>query len=406
MTVNVKFRFSLQRLFLVVCGLAVVAALAYAFMPQPIAVDVATVSRGPLQVTVEEDGKTRIKERYVISAPLAGNMRRIELHEGDAVSRGITLVATIEPHDPDLLDAREIAEREAKVKSAEAALRLAESAREKAKAALDFAEAELGRIQQAYRSNSASRFELDDANLHYRTAAEEYRGAAFSEEIARFELDLARAALIRTRPGDENSPDAWEVEIRSPIDGQVLRVFQESAAMVTAGTQLIEVGDPADLELEIDVLSQDAVRVSPGAKVIVEDWGGEAPLLGTVRVVEPSGFTKISALGVEEQRVNVIADLNEPRTQRAALGDGYRVEARIVVWEGRDVLKVPASALFRRQGAWAVFRVDGRRAVLQSVEIGRQGQLEAEVLDGLYEGDRVIVYPSDKIRNGVAVIAQ
>jgi HlyD family secretion protein len=401
----VKFRFSLQRLFLVVCGLAVVAALAYAFLPQPIAVDVATVSRGPLQVTVEEDGNTRIKERYVISAPLSGNMRRIELHEGDAVARGETLIVTIEPHDPNLLDAREIAEREAKVKSAEAALRLAASRREKAKAALDFAEAELGRIQQAYQRNSASRYELDDANLHYCTGAEEYRGTAFSEEIAQFELDLARAALIRSRPSDASSPDAWEVEIRSPIDGQVLRVVQESAAMVTAGTQLVEVGDPADLELEIDVLSQDAVRIRPGAKVIVEDWGGDAPLLGTVRVVEPSGFTKISALGVEEQRVNVIADLNEPRTQRDALGDGYRVEARIVVWEGRDVLKVPASALFRRQGEWAVYRLDGRRAVLQTVEIGRQGNLEAEVLGGLDEGDRVIVYPGDKIHDGIAVVS-
>jgi HlyD family secretion protein len=401
----VKFRFSLQRLFLVVCGLAVVAALAYAFMPQPIAVDVAMVSRGPLQVTVEEDGKTRIKERYVISAPLAGNMRRIELREGDMVSRGETLVATIEPHDPDLLDAREVAEREAKVKSAEAALRLEESTREKAEAALNFAEAELGRIQRAHQSKAASRSELDDANLLYRTRAEEYRGAAFSEEIAQFELDLARAALIRTRPSEANAPAAWEVEIRSPIDGQVLRVFQESAAMVTAGTQLLEVGDPADLELEIDVLSQDAVRIRQGAKVIVDDWGGDAPLPGTVRVVEPSGFTKISALGVEEQRVNVIADLNEPRPRRAALGDGYRVEARIVVWEGRDVLKVPASALFRRQGKWAVFRADGRRAVLQDVEIGRQGNLEAEVLRGLQEGDRVIIYPSDKIHDGVAVIS-
>jgi HlyD family secretion protein len=401
----VKFRFSLQRLFLVVCGLAVLAALAYAFMPQPIAVDVAMVSRGPLQVTVEEDGKTRIKERYVISAPLSGNMRRIELHEGDSVARGETLIVTIEPHHPDLLDAREIAEREAKVKSAEAALRLEASAREKAKAALDFAEAELGRVQQAYQRNSASRYELDDANLLYRTGAEEYRGAAVSGEIAQFELDLARAALIRTRPGEENTADTWEVEIRSPIDGRVLRVFQESAAMVTAGTQLVEVGDPADLELEIDVLSQDAVGIRPGAMVIVDDWGGDAPLLGTVRVVEPSGFTKISALGVEEQRVNVIADLNESPTQRAALGDGYRVEARIVVWEGRDVLKVPVSALFRRQGEWAVFRVDGRRAVLQAVEIGRQGNLEAAVLGGLNGGDRVIVYPSDKIRDGGAVVS-
>jgi HlyD family secretion protein len=400
----VKFRFSLQRLFLAVFGLAALAALAYAFLPQPIPVEAATASRGPLQVTVDEDGKTRIKERYVISAPLAGNMRRIDLHAGDAVARGETLIATIEPLDPDLLDAREIAEREAKVKSAEAALRLAEATLEKAKAALDFAEGELGRIQQAFRSKSASQYELDDALLLYRTRSEEYRGAAFSGEIARFELELAHAALLRARPPEVTAPHEWEVEIRAPINGQVLRVFQESASMVTAGTPLLEVGDPSDLELEIDVLSRDAVRIHPGAKVLVEEWGGEAPLLGRVRVVEPSGFTKISALGVEEQRVNVIIDLNESPAKRASLGDSFRVEVRIVVWEGRDVLKVPTSALFRQAGRWAVYRIVDGRAALQAVEIGRQGNLETEALSGLGEGDRVIVYPSDKIRDGSAVL--
>jgi HlyD family secretion protein len=342
----------------------------------------------------------------VISAPLAGNLRRMELHAGDAVTRGETLVVAIEPQDPDLLDAREIAEREAKVKSAEATLRLAETTREKAKAGLDFAEAELGRIQQLVQSKASSPHELDDAMLLFRTRSEEYRGAAFSEQIAQFELDLARAALLRARPSEENAPDHWDVEIRSPISGRVLRVFQESAAMVAAGTPLIELGDPSDLELEIDVLSRDAVRIRPGAKVRVEDWGGDAPLLGVVRVVEPSGFTKVSALGVEEQRVNVIVDLKEPPTRRTALGDAYRVEARIVVWEGDDVLKVPSSALFRHGQQWAVFRLIKWRASLQTVEIGRQGSLEAEVLHGLREGDQVIIYPSDKVRDGAAVVVR
>jgi HlyD family secretion protein len=399
----VKFRFSLRRLLLAVCGVGVLAALAYAFMPQPVSVDVAMVTRGPLAVTVDEDGKTRIKDRYIISAPLAGNLRRVELHAGDPVTRGEAVVAAIEPQDPGLLDAREIAEREAKVKSAEANLRLAKAEREKAKAALEFTEADLGRVQRLVQSKSASRHEVEEAMLQFRARSEEFRGAAFSEEIAQFELELAQATLLRARPDEANSPGSWDVEIRSPITGRVLRVFQESAAMVAAGTPLLEVGDPADLELEIDVLSRDAVRIRPGAKVIVEDWGGDAPLLGTVRVVEPSGFTKLSALGVEEQRVNVIADLKDPSARRAALGDAYRVEARIVVWESDDALQVPVSALFRHGQAWAVFRVENGRARLQTVEVGRQGAHDAEALQGLNEGDQVIVYPSDKVRDGVAV---
>ncbi len=401
-----KFRFSLRRLLLVVCGVGVLSALAYAFMPRPLSVDVATVERGHMAVTIDEDGKTRIKERYVIAAPLSGILRRVELHAGDPVVRNETVVAIVEPRDPDLLDAREIAEREAKVKSTEAALRLAQMMREKAKAALDYTESELGRLQPLVQTKAISQQQLENVERIFRICEKEYRGAVFSEEIAQFELELARAALVRTRPGEENSAHADDFEIRSPIEGRVLRVFHESAAMVASGEPILEVGDPSDLELEIDVLSQDAVRIPPGAKVLVDDWGGETPLIGTVRVVEPSGFTKISALGVEEQRVNVIVDLDEPSTRRASLGDAYRVEARIIIWESDGVLKVPASALFRHAQKWAVFRVTNNRALLQFVKMGRQGQLECEVLEGLEEGDRVIVYPSDQVRDGVAVMVQ
>jgi HlyD family secretion protein len=393
-------------LLLVVCGVGVLSALAYAFMPRPLSVDVATVERGHMAVTIDEDGKTRIKERYVIAAPLSGILRRVELHAGDPVVRNETVVAIVEPRDPDLLDAREIAEREAKAKSTEAALRLAQMMREKAKAALDYTESELGRLQPLVQTKAISQQQWENVERIVRICEKEYRGAVFSEEIAQFELELARAALVRTRPGEENAAHMDDVEIRSPIEGRVLRVFHESAAMVTSGEPILEVGDPSDLELEIDVLSQDAVRIPPGAKVLVDDWGGETPLIGTVRVVEPSGFTKISALGVEEQRVNVIVDLDEPSTRRTTLGDAYRVEARIVIWESDTVLKVPASALFRHAQQWAVFRVTNRRASLQFVQVGRQGLLECEVLKGLEEGDHVIIYPSDQVRDGVAVIVQ
>jgi HlyD family secretion protein len=227
---------------------------------------------------------------------------------------------------------------------------------------------------------------------------------ATGEEIARFELDLARAALLRTRPAEDYpNDDAWQLEIVSPITGRVLKVMQESATVVAAGTELIELGDPADLEVVIDVLSADAVRVEPGDAVLLEHWGGDEPLRGTVRLVEPSGFLKISALGVEEQRVNVIIDLDEPPEEWASLGDAFRVEARIVVWEEPDVLQVPLGALFRSGGQWSVFVVRGERVELVPVEIGRRTELAAQILGGLAEGERVVVHPSDQVTNGAEV---
>jgi HlyD family secretion protein len=245
---------------------------------------------------------------------------------------------------------------------------------------------------------------LDEAKLLYRTRAEEFKAARFAEEISRFELAQAKAALLRSRPDSEGAAFEWRFEIRAPITGQVLRVFQESAAIVQAGAQLIEVGDAGDLEVEIDVLSSDAVKVTPGDVVLLEHWGGDVPLRGIVRVVEPSAFTKLSALGVEEQRVNVIADFADPADRRGSLGDAYRVDARIIVWQGDNVLQVPTSALFRRGDKWAVFRVENGYAALHEIEVGQRNALEAEVVKGLEAGDRVIVYPGDRIEDGVGVV--
>ncbi len=397
---------------------AVVGGLIWSFWPQPLAVELATVSRGPLRVTVDEDGKTRIRERYVVSTPLAGRLLRIDPEPGDPVLSGTTLLATIEPKDPEILDARELAQAEAKVQAAEAKWEAARKLTErveadagKARAEWDYAETELARIRKLAANSTISDQELDEAELLYRTSAQTLRSATLAQEVAKFEsnvakfeLEMAKAALARARPGENNPADDRRFEIHSPITGQVLRVLQESETVVQAGASLLELGDPTDLEVEVDVLSADAVKISPGTKAFLEQWGGERPLQATVRLVEPAAFTKISALGVEEQRVNVILDLDEPIEQRPSLGDAYRVEARIVIWEDDDVLQVPTGALFRQRDDWAVFIAEEGKAVLRTVEIGHRNSLAAEITAGLEQGDQVVMHPSDQVTDGVEIV--
>lgn len=390
-----------RRVLQVGLALVFVGVIVYSFMPKPVRVDMAVVEKGELQVTVDEDGKTRIKENYVVSAPLSGRLLRIELDAGDEVSAGRTLLAVIEPTDPALLDPRTRAETEARVKAAAAKLKQAGSNLEQTLAAMQHSESEVGRARQLFEKNIVSKQELEDKELLHRSRTEEYRAARFTEEIAEFELQQARAALLRTT--SESPGDNWHFRITAPIDGRVLRLLQESSTIVTPGTQLLELGDPQDLEVVIDVLSSDAVKIEPGNKVFLEQWGGSAPLVGAVRLVEPSAFTKISALGVEEQRVNVVIDLVDPPEKRSTLGDAFRVEARIVIWEGDGVVKVPTSALFRQDEEWAVFAVVGGHAQLRHVSIDHRNSLFAEVTNGLADGELVIAHPSDQVTDGVAV---
>lgn len=392
-----------QRLLLLAALLVLAAGLVYAFLPRAVPVDVVKVARGPLQVTVNEDGKTRIKERYVVSTPLGGRLLRVELHPGDAVQAGKTLLTAIEPTEPELLDPRTRAQAEARVKATETTRQQAEPLLARARTAWEFARTELQRAMRLYEENTLSHQELDQAEQKERTTAEELKAAQFALQIADYELEQARAALLRTQPGAARDSDSWRFPILSPISGRVLRVFQESASVVPAGARLLELGDPADLEVEVDVLSADAVKIKPGARVLLEHWGGNAPLLGRVRLVEPSGFLKISALGVEEQRVNVIVDLVDSVEKRPALGDGFRVEARIEIWQSADVLKAPVGALFREGDDWTVFAVAGGRAKLQRMRLGQFNDLEAEVIDGLAPGTQVIVHPSDRVRDGIRV---
>jgi HlyD family secretion protein len=432
-----------SKAFVLVIAAIIVGGLGYAFLPQPIEVDLVEVTRGTVRVTVDQEGKTRIHDKYIVSAPLSGRILRITMRPGDAVEAGKTLLTMIEPRDPELLDARSIAQAEARVKAADATLRQVEPTLESARAGQSFAEAEVTRMRKAFEGKGVSQSELESAEMLNRQRSEELRSARMSEEIAKFELEQAKAALLRSRPrpdaisdkeranttgnprksdpnvqlagngnmsekGDEGETktavNGWNFPIYSPIDGRVLKVFQESAAVVTPGTPLVELGDPAgDLEVEIDVLSRDAVKIHPGDAVLLEHWGGEAPLRGRVRVVEPSGFTKISTLGVEEQRVWVIVDFVDPLEKRPTLGDAFRVEARIIIDEARDVLKIPTSALFRVGPDPAVFRVENRVTHQQIVKVGRQNGLEAEILEGLSKGDVVVLHPSDQIQEGVKI---
>lgn len=388
-------KISKQGLLLVVFAAVVLGATIYAFLPKPIPVEVARVARGPLQVTVDHEGRTRVKERYVISAPLSGRLLRVELHPGDPIRAKETLLASIEPSDPALLDPRARAEAEARVKAAEATKLRAIPILDRARAASEQAKTELDRAQKLYTTGVMSRQELDNAELKSRTADEELKAADFGAQIAAFELEQAQAVLS----GGKNYAGGAPFEIRSPINGELLRVFQESESFLQSGTRLMEIGDPRDLEMEIDVLSRDAVKIKPGDKVLVDHWGGDAPLLGRVRLIEPAAFLKISALGVEEQRVNVIADFVDSPEMYRALGDAYRIEARIVISEADNILKVPAAALFRRGDEWAVFVADHGRAALRPVKIGRRNDFEAEVLSGVSANETVLVHPSDKIQN-------
>jgi HlyD family secretion protein len=394
-------KFSLKTLLWGTLLLALVMVSSLLLYPKPVDVQAAKVIVGPLRVTVQEDGKTRIREKYTLSAPVSGRLARIELNEGDQVTEQ-TLLAVILPSDPAILDKRARAEANARVEASEAAMLRAESRARQAQINLDLSEAKFERANRLRPSGAVSQDEFDIAQSERLVSVQAIEIASFDAEVARFELKLAKAALDQFSD-DPQIQNVDPFEIYSPIAGRVLRVIEESSTAVSVGTPLIEVGDPSNLEMEIDVLSTDAVKIQTGAEVTIEHWGGESLLQAHVRVVEPGAFTKISSLGVEEQRVNVIADFNEPPERIRSLGDGYRVEARITVEELKAALLIPNSALFRYQHRWHVLAVSQGQAELRSVDIGLQNESLTEVLSGLVEGEQVIQYPSDQLQPGTTV---
>jgi HlyD family secretion protein len=389
------------RVLAALAALAGAALIAWALLPEPVPVETRRVRRGDLALVVRDDGVTRIRERYVVAAPLAGRLARIALHAGDPVTADETPVATIEPIEPPLLDPRAEAEARSRLDAARGVQAYAEQQIHRAEVDVEYTTADLERCRKAFPSGAVTHEQLDAAERAWRTAGEQLEQAEQGFKVAVHLVALAEAAFRRIARGDAAEPLAdRRLEIRAPVDGRVLRVFREDAGPVETGGQILEVGDPGNLEAVIDLVSEDAVKVRPGDLCAITAWGGDHPLAGHVRLVEPRGFTKVSPLGVEEQRVNVLVDIDVPAADRAALGDGFRVEAAITVGKAHGALIVPLAALFRRDGReQAYVAVDGR-ARLVTVETGRRGDREAEVLAGLAEGDEVIVYPSDKVTPG------
>ncbi len=388
-----------RRLFLGVIAIVIAAGLFYGFRPQPVAVDLGTATRGPLRVTVEQEGKTRVVDRYVLSAPVAAYAQRIDFDVGDTVERNEAVVR-LEPLPAEMLDPRQQAAAKARVAAAKAGVSTARQNVAAAKANADFAQKELKRIRKLRADGHVGQDAEDRAVAEAERSGAQLRSAQFAVDTARYEMQAAETAL---RYAAEPAASKEPIVVRSPVAGAVLKIPRKSEGVVAAGQALMEIGDPRALEVEVDVLSADAVRMHPGTKVEFERWGGDGKLEGKVRTVEPVGFTKVSALGVEEQRVWVIVNFTSPAAKWLRLGDGYRVEASFILWQGNDVLQVPASALFRDGDKWALFAVQGGKAIKRDVQIGQRNGLSAQILSGIKQGDRVIVHPDDQVHDGVHV---
>lgn len=387
--------------YLVLTIVLIVAALVWAFLPAPIAVEVSAVRQGLFEQTIDEDGKTRVRERYVMSAPLAGRLARITLDPGDVVQAGKP-VATIAPSVPALLDARTVRELEERFGAAEAAYAQSKAEEVRASAALEQAQADAARQSKLQADGFVSPAAREQTQLAVRLATQAQAAARSALDAAGHNMAQARAALARVRidPMDRDHRTRTQaLPVIAPISGHVLRVVQESEAVVAMGAPLLEVAQTADLEVVVDVLSTEALRITSGMPVRL-DAGPTLRLDGVVRRVEPGAFTKVSALGVEEQRVNVIIDLVAKDEPAPKLGDGYRVDARIITTARADAVLVPVAALFRHEGQWAVFVVQERRVQLRLVKVGGRNTTEAQVEEGLVPGETVVVYPGDLLADG------
>ena len=383
----------------------IVIALALSFRPRPVMVDLVEVEPGPLVVTLDEEGETRVHDIYTLSAPVAGRVQRIEWHVGDPVTASDTVLAMIEPGDPSFLDPRSEAQARAAIQAAEAARDLAVAAVADAEAQYEFARAEYARMQELIVEGSVSRRDLDSAERDHKARHAGLDTARAALQVRNYELELARAQLVSPLETQVSGVDCQCIPITAPVSGRILQITDRSERVVGEGEMLMQIGDPGDLEIVVDYLSMDAVRIEAGQRVVIENWGGDMPLEGRVRLVEPFGFLKISALGIEEQRVNVIIDfVNDEGWER--LGHGYQVESRVVLWEADDVLSVPLTALFRDGEDWALFVDEGGRAKIRVVETGERNGVIAEIRSGVESGDRVIAHPSDRVTDGVRIASR
>lgn len=396
---------SAKRLPLLAATAAVLILLAWFVWPKPVPVDLAALVRGPMEVTVDEEARTRVRHIYTVSAPLTGTVLRSGSEAGDEVIANETVIAVMKPMAPSFHDPRLHQELTAALSAAEAAVKLAQAERQRADAALTFSRSQLKRVQALAATGNVSRAALDKALAEEKTAEAALASAAAELQVRKNERESAAARL--QNPGDGDTvPNEKEngccIQIRAPVTGRVLKLLQESEAVVQAGTPLIEVGDARDLEIVADLLSTDAVQVRGGARVHIDGWGGEL-IEGRVKRVEPAGFLKVSALGIEEQRVRTIIDFMEPPENRSALGHDYRVIVHVVTWQGDDVLMVPISSLFRVSDKWAVYKLSSGRARTTPVTVGHRNNRFAEILSGLSEGDKVVMHPSDRVRDGARI---
>jgi len=375
--------------------------LIWGFWPQPVLVEGIAAKNSAMTVSIEEEGRTRVIDRYVISASVDGVACRQQLKVGDTVKRGQVLLG-ITPLRSQVLDPRSRAQAKAQVAAAESALHATEEQAIAATASAQLANSELKRLLPLMEQAVISREDFDKARTELQRTAANQRSANFSVEVAKYELEAARTTLQYSAAIDSGEP-AERVPVRSPIDGKILKVVRECEGPVRTGDQLLEVGDPSALEIEVDVLSADAVKIKHGMKVMFDRWGGDKPLEGLVRIVEPVGFTKVSALGVEEQRVLIISDFVSEFELWSRLGDGYRVEASFILWQKENVLQIPASSLFRYNDGWAVFVIENDLAVRREVKVGQRNGLIAQILEGVNEGELVINHPSDEVDDGKRV---
>ncbi|MFW8635627.1 efflux RND transporter periplasmic adaptor subunit [Cribrihabitans pelagius] len=397
---------NLRTAVLLLTGGLVLASLLYVtFREEPVPVDLHAVSRGPMQITIDADGKTRIRNLYEVAAPIAGTARRAPVRAGDRVLAGETVVAIVEPVRSSLLDLRARLQAEATLQEARAALHVAEADLQKAAEDRAHAQSQYGRMKALAERNVVSLTQLEDATQRLAIASAGVAAAAARVEMSQGTLERAEAALIPPGAGTP-VPDSCCIRITAPADGVVLSVVTISERPVLPGALLLTIGDPGDLELVADLLSADAVRIAPGARARIERWGGAEPLEAELDRIDPVAVTKVSALGIEEQRVDAFFTLTTPPEQRAALGEGFSVFLRIVEWEGEDVLRVPVSALFRRGGAWAAYVAQDGRAAERALTLGRRNGQVAEVRAGLAAGEAVILHPSDDVADGVAVTAR
>ncbi len=385
----------------VVVGVIVIG-LALSFMPRAVMVDLVEVTPGPLVVTLDEEGETRVHDVYTLSAPVSGRVQRINRHVGDPVVANETVLAQIEPGDPSFLDPRSEAQARAAIQAAEAARDLAAAAVKDAEAQYEFARAEFARMQELVKEGSVSKRDLDSAERDYKARHAGLDTARAALQVRSYELEVARAQLVSPleTQGSQEACDC--IPITAPVSGRILQITDRSERVVREGDVLMQIGDPKDLEIVVDYLSMDAVKIEAGQRVIIDNWGGDEPLEGRVRLVEPFGFLKISALGIEEQRVNVIIDF-AAEDGWEKLGHGYQVETRVVLWDLADVLAVPLTALFRDGERWAMFVDDDGRAQLRHVEVGQKNGVLAEIREGVAAGETVVLHPSDRVSDGTRI---